>query len=80
MRADWAACGAAADAILADTDPVDCRHRQARVIRGPASAAPAIFQHIRDDEPIVAPSGPSIRSANLISYSSPGGDRITLPF
>jgi hypothetical protein len=50
------------------------------VIRGPASAAPAIFQHIRDDEPFVAPSGPSIRSANLISYSSPGGDRITLPF
>ncbi len=39
------------------------------VIRGPASEASAIFQHNRAGDPVVGPSGPSIRSANIISYS-----------
>src|SRR5580693_10510590 len=38
-------------------------------IRGPASVASAIFQHNRAGDPVVGPSGPSIRSANVISYS-----------
>ncbi len=39
------------------------------LIRGPARVASATCQHSRAGDPVVGPSGPSIRSANVISYS-----------
>jgi hypothetical protein len=54
-----------ADAFVVDVDPVGAGSASAASMRGPVSVASAICQHSRPL--VVGPSGPSIRSVNVIS-------------
>jgi hypothetical protein len=61
----------APDAVVADPDPVRAGIASVASMRGPLSLAAVTCQHTRsaNGPPTVGPSGPSIDSLQVISYS-----------